>query len=135
MGKFHISSANDTGPSRHISPQEGQASPVLERIVEVIKEVPIIKEVKIIEEKIVEKIIHVPVEIIKEIKIIEERIVEKLIEIEKPIEIIKEIEKPIEVLIESIKEKHIYKLLPWAKILMVTMGVTILLETIVLINK
>ncbi len=81
--------------------------------VEVVKEVPveIIKEVvrevpveieKIVEKPVevikeVEKIVEKPVEVVKEVEKIVEKPVEVIKEVEKPVEVIKEVEKPVEV--------------------------------------
>lgn len=59
---------------------------VVEKVVEKIVEVPV--EV----EKVVEKIVEVPVEVIKEVPVESEKVVEKIVE--KPVEVIKEVPMP-----------------------------------------
>ena len=75
---------------------------VVEKIVEVVKEVPVEKIVEVVKEVPVEKIVEVekPVEVIKEV--IKEVPVEKIVEVEKPVEVVKEVIKEVPVEVEKI---------------------------------
>ena len=79
---------------------DNKTETVVEKIVEVIKEVPIEKVVEVVKEVTVEKI----VEVIKEVPV--EKIVEvvKEVFVEKIVEVIKEV--PVEKVVEVIKEVH-----------------------------
>lgn len=87
----------------------------VDRMIEIIREVPIIEEIeRIVEVPVdriveIERIVEVPVdrivEVTKEVEVIKE--VEKIVEV--PVEIIKEVEKIIEMPVEVIKEVEIIK--------------------------
>ena len=122
MGKFKIGGGAPTKPieAKQTEPQK-VAKPV-EKIVEVIKEVPVEriveKPVEVIKEVIkrvpVEKIVHK--EVIKEVPVerIVEKVVKEIVYVDKPFEIVKHV--PVEVIKEVEKEvKIIQRIVPkWA---------------------
>jgi len=83
-------------PESYLTHHTPQVEPiVVEKIVEVIKEVEKIVEVPVEVIKEVEKIVEVPVEVIKEVEKIVEVPVEVIKEVEKIVEVIKIVEAPI----------------------------------------